>query len=115
MLNVPDVSSPSHVAPSVPATFDINRRSRRNDRLDPMMCARSRPQVQVRGGVGYGCGSRQNRKHQTHCQDTCQNGDTELHGCSPPNASRRYFAAAVERAAEHAKSYAAIQITIVLA
>ena len=28
MLYVPDMSSPSHVAPSLPATFDIDRRSR---------------------------------------------------------------------------------------
>ena len=66
MLDVPDMSSPSHVAPSVPATFDINRRSRRNDRLDPMVRAGSCSQVQVRGGVSYGRVSRQSRKRQTH-------------------------------------------------
>ena len=62
MFDVPDMSSPSHVAPSVPATFDIDRRSRRNDRLDPMMRAGSCSQVQVRGGVGHGSESRQTRK-----------------------------------------------------
>src|ERR1700729_2242262 len=81
MLNVPDVSSPSHVAPSVPATFDINRRSRRNDRLEPMRGAGSRPQVQVRGDVGYGCTIWQRGKRQAHYY--CQNGETELHGRSP--------------------------------
>ena len=39
MLYVADMSSPSHVAPSLPATFDIDRRSRGNDGLDPMMRA----------------------------------------------------------------------------
>ena len=66
MLDVADVSSPSHVAPSVPATFDINRRTRRNDGLDLMMRAGSRSQVQVRGGMGYGCASRQGGEDQTH-------------------------------------------------
>ena len=48
MLYVPDMSGPSHVAPSLPATFDINRRSRGNDGLDPMMRAGSCSQVQPR-------------------------------------------------------------------
>jgi hypothetical protein len=47
MLYVSDMSSPSHVAPGVPATFDINWRSRRNDSLDPMVRAGSCTQVQV--------------------------------------------------------------------
>jgi len=54
MFDVPYMSCPSHVAPSVPTTFDINRRSRWNDGLDPMVRAGSRSQVQVRGGMGYG-------------------------------------------------------------
>ena len=45
MVNVPDMSGPRHVAPSVAATFDIDRRSRRNDRLDLMMRTGSRSQV----------------------------------------------------------------------
>src|ERR1700733_15154187 len=81
MFDVPDMSSPSHVAPSVPATFDINRRSRRNDRLDSMVRAGSCTEVQVGGGVGYGCASRQSGKRQTHYY--CQNGETESHGWSP--------------------------------
>ena len=67
MFDVPDMSSPSHVAPSVPATFDINRRSRWNDGLDPMVRAGSCSQVQVRGGMGYGRSGGQSGKHQTHC------------------------------------------------
>ena len=65
MLYVPDMSGPSHVAPSVPATFDIDRRSGRNDDLDPMVGARSRSQVQVRAGVGYGRFGGQSRNQQT--------------------------------------------------
>ena len=52
MFDVPDMPSPRHVAPRVAATFDINRRSRRDDGLDPMVRARSCPQVQVGGGMG---------------------------------------------------------------
>ena len=51
MLYVPDMSSPSHVAPSLPAALDIDRRSRGDDRLDPMVRAGSCSQVQVGGGV----------------------------------------------------------------
>jgi hypothetical protein len=67
MLDVSDMSSPSHVAPSVPAAFDINRCSRRNDGLDPMMRPGSCSQVQILGGVGYGCVRRQSGKQQTSC------------------------------------------------
>ena len=52
MFDVSDMPSPRHVAPSVPATFDINQRSRRDDSLDPMVCAGSCTQVQVGGGMG---------------------------------------------------------------
>ena len=38
MFDVADMPSPSHVTPSVPATFNINRRSR-NDGLDLMVRA----------------------------------------------------------------------------
>jgi hypothetical protein len=51
MFDVPDMSSPSHVAPSVPATFDINWCASRNDGLDPMMRAGSCAKVQVGGGM----------------------------------------------------------------
>src|ERR1700722_2947096 len=67
MLYVPDMSGPSHVAPSLPATFDIDRRSRGNDGLDPMMRAGSCSQVQIRRGVGYRCTRRQSGKQQTPC------------------------------------------------
>ena len=67
MFDVPDMSSPSHVAPSVSATFDINRRSRRNDRLDPMVRTRSCTQVQVGGGMGYGSFNWRSGKNQTDC------------------------------------------------
>ena len=63
MFDIADMSCPSHVAPGVPATFDINWRSRRNDGLDPMVRAGSCSQVQVRGGVGHGRYSRQTGKH----------------------------------------------------
>ena len=62
MLYVPDMSGPSHVAPSLPATLDIDRRSRGDDGLDPMVRAGSRPQVQVGGGVGYRCIRQAERK-----------------------------------------------------
>src|SRR5208337_2577954 len=45
MANVSDMSSPSHVAPCVPATFDIDPRSRWNDGLDLMMRTGPRSQV----------------------------------------------------------------------
>jgi hypothetical protein len=83
MLYVPDMSSPSHVAPSLAATFDIDRRSRGNDGLDPMMRAWSCSQVQIRSGVGYRGIRRQSGKQQTPCYGACQNGNTEWHGRSP--------------------------------
>ena len=55
MLYVPDMSSPSHVAPSLAATFDIDRRSRGNDGLDPMVRAGPCPHRSQRTYHGAEC------------------------------------------------------------
>ena len=60
MFDVPDMSSPSHVAPGVSATFDTNRRTRPNDGL-----AGSRSQAQVRGRMAAPAGRAENTKPTT--------------------------------------------------
>ena len=53
-VHVPLVSGPAHVAPGVTAAVYVYRGARGNDRLHLMARRGSRPQIEVRGGVGDG-------------------------------------------------------------
>ena len=53
VLHISDMSSPSHIAPTMSATFDVDSSARRNDRLDLMVGSGARPQIQVRRSVSY--------------------------------------------------------------